>query len=168
MALLPVTLAPFIRDTVSGAARHHCRGWLAVAAAHMGQPPHLQCLDQALGDLTATKNPPRRSPSDDYLARIMAMETLSITEAKNRFTELADRAAAEHDHFTVTRNGHPHVMVVSVAEWDQLQETIAVLSDPEVRADLAESAEAAMRGDFTTEDEMQAILDARLGRKTGR
>ena len=40
-------------------------------------------------------------------------------------------------------------MVVSVAEWDQLQETIAVLSDPEIRADLAESAEAAIRGDFT-------------------
>jgi antitoxin YefM len=71
----------------------------------------------------------------------MAMETLSITEAKNRFTEIADRAAAEHDHFTVTRNGRPHVMVVSVAEWDELQETIAVLTDPEARADLAESAE---------------------------
>lgn len=99
------------------------------------------------------------------IARIMAMETLSITEAKNRFTEIADRAAAEHDHFTVTRNGRPHVMVVSVAEWDELQETIAVLSDPGARADLAESAEAAERGDFTTEEEMRAILEARLGRQ---
>jgi antitoxin YefM len=98
------------------------------------------------------------------LARIMAMDTLSITEAKNRFTEIADRVAAEHDHFTVTRNGRPHVMVVSVAEWDELQETLAVLSDPQTRADLAEAAEAAERGDFTTEDEMQAILNARLRR----
>jgi antitoxin YefM len=98
------------------------------------------------------------------MARIMAMDTLSITEAKNRFTEIADRAAAEHDHFTVTRNGRPHVMVVSVAEWDELQETLAVLSDPQTRADLAEAAEAAERGDFTAEDEMQAILDARLRR----
>ena len=96
------------------------------------------------------------------------METLPITEAKNRFTELADRAAAEHDHFTVTRSGHPHVMVVSVAEWDELHEAIAVLSDPQTRADLAESAEAAQRGDFTTEEEMQAILDARLGRRAER
>jgi antitoxin YefM len=55
-------------------------------------------------------------------------------------------------------------MVVSVAEWDELQETIAVLTDPEARADLAESAEAAQRGDFTAEEEMQAILDVRLGR----
>jgi antitoxin YefM len=45
-------------------------------------------------------------------------------------------------------------MVVSVAEWDELQETIAVLSDPQARADLAESDEAAQRGDFTTEEEM--------------
>jgi antitoxin YefM len=95
------------------------------------------------------------------------METLPITDAKNRFTELADRAAAEHDHFTVTRNGRPHVMVVSVAEWDELQETLAILSDPQTRADLAESAEAAERGDFTTEEDMQAILDARLGRRNG-
>jgi antitoxin YefM len=101
------------------------------------------------------------------MAIIMAMETLSITEAKNRFTELADRAAAEHDHFTVTRNGRPHVLVVSVAEWDALQETIAVLSDAQTRADLAESEEAAQGGDFTTEEEMQAILDGRLGRKDG-
>lgn len=96
------------------------------------------------------------------------METLPITEAKNRFTEIADRAAAEHDHFTVTRNGRPHVIVVSVAEWDELQETIAVLSDPETRADLAESAEAAKRGDVTTEQEMQEILDARIGSRDER
>jgi antitoxin YefM len=115
------------------------------------------------------RGPPRHGATPGpRIARIMAMETLPITEAKNRFTELADRAAAEHDHFTVTRNGHPHVMVVSVAEWDELQETIAVLSDPQARADLAESADAAQRGDFTTEDEMQAILDARLGRRDGR
>lgn len=58
------------------------------------------------------------------LAGIMAMETLSITEAKNRFAEIADRAAAEHDHVTVTRNGHPHVMVVSVEEWDSGPRTL--------------------------------------------
>jgi antitoxin YefM len=55
-------------------------------------------------------------------------------------------------------------MVVSVAEWDELQETLAILSDPQTRADLAEAAEAAERGDFTTEEEMQAILGARLHR----
>jgi antitoxin YefM len=53
-------------------------------------------------------------------------------------------------------------------EWDELQETMAVLSDPQARADLAESAEAAKRGDFTTEGEMRAILAARLGQGDSR
>lgn len=48
-----------------------------------------------------------------------------------------------------------------VTEWDDRQETIAVQSDQQASADLAESAEAARRGDFTTEGEMQALLDAR-------
>jgi PHD/YefM family antitoxin component YafN of YafNO toxin-antitoxin module len=56
-------------------------------------------------------------------------------------------------------------MVVPVAEWDELRETITVLSDPEARADLVESAEAAQRGDFTTEEEMASVLDVRLGRQ---
>jgi hypothetical protein len=43
-----------------------------------------------------------------------------------------------------------------------------VLSDPESRAELVESAEAVRRGDFTTEEEMQTILDARPGRGDGR
>jgi PHD/YefM family antitoxin component YafN of YafNO toxin-antitoxin module len=50
-------------------------------------------------------------------------------------------------------------MLVPVTEWDRLQETMEVLCDPQACADLAESAEAARRGDFTTEEEMQAILD---------
>ncbi len=56
------------------------------------------------------------------------------------------------------------VTITRTAAWDEPQETLAVLSDPQTRADLAEAAEAAERGDFTTEDEMQAILDARLRR----
>jgi antitoxin YefM len=59
--------------------------------------------------------------------------------------------------------GPPHAVIVSVAARDELQETLAVLSDPETRADLAEAAGAAERGDFTGKDEMQAILDERLG-----
>jgi antitoxin YefM len=68
------------------------------------------------------------------------METIPISEAKDRLTELADRAAREHDHFTLTRNGRPHAVILSVAERESLQETLEILADPEMRADLAEAA----------------------------
>lgn len=88
------------------------------------------------------------------------METLPITEAKARIAELADRAEHEHDHFTLTKNGRPTVMLISVAEYESLVETMAVLSDPATRADLAESAAAE---DDTTEEEMAEIMRKRRG-----
>ncbi|MEU8266104.1 type II toxin-antitoxin system Phd/YefM family antitoxin [Sphaerisporangium sp. NPDC049002] len=89
------------------------------------------------------------------------MEPLSITEAKNRFTELAAQASEAQDHFTVTRNGRPYVVVVSIAEWEATQETLSVLSDAAAVADLHESAEAQRRGEGYTLDEARAALAAR-------
>ncbi|MBB4914268.1 type II toxin-antitoxin system Phd/YefM family antitoxin [Streptosporangium saharense] len=86
------------------------------------------------------------------------METIPISEARDRLPELADRAAREHDHFTLTRNGRPHAVIVSVAEWESLQETLELL------ADLVEATSAEARGDVTTEEEMAAIMANRLGR----
>lgn len=90
------------------------------------------------------------------------METIPITEAKARIAELADRAEREHDHFTLTKNGRPTVMLISVAEYESLMETMAVLSDAATRADLAESAETE---DDTTEEEMAEIMRKRLGKQ---
>jgi sugar/nucleoside kinase (ribokinase family) len=56
------------------------------------------------------------------------------------------------------------VTITRTAGWGEPPETLAVQPDPQTRADLAEAAQAAERGDFTTEDKMQAILDARLRR----
>jgi antitoxin YefM len=92
------------------------------------------------------------------------MEIIPISEAKDRLTELADRAAREHDHFTLTRNGRPHAVLLSVAEWESLQETLELLADPEMRADLVEAEAAQQRGDLATEDEVAAVVAARLGR----
>lgn len=86
------------------------------------------------------------------------METLPITEAKARIAELADRAEREHDHFTLTKNGRPSVMLISVAEYESLMETLAVLSDPATRADLAESGATE---DYTSEEEMAEIMRQR-------
>jgi len=79
------------------------------------------------------------------------MEIIPITEAKSRIAELADRVAREHDHFTITRNGRADVMLISVAEYESMQETLDVLSDDETLADLRRSRE-----DFEAEDTFSA------------
>jgi antitoxin YefM len=93
---------------------------------------------------------------------IMAsMETIPITEAKARIAELADRVAREHDHFTITRNGRADVMLISVAEYESMQETLDLLSDNEALADLRQSREDFATGDTFSVDEVRAELERR-------
>jgi len=47
----------------------------------------------------------------------------------------------------VTRNGHVAAVVISPEDLAQLEETIAVLSDPEALADIREADAAYARGD---------------------
>lgn len=96
---------------------------------------------------------------------IMAfMETIPITEAKARIAELADRVAREHDHFTITRNGRADVMLISVAEYESMRETLDILSDDETIADLRQSREDFAGSDTFTLDEVRAELDRRRSR----
>lgn len=84
------------------------------------------------------------------------METIPITEAKARIAELADRVAREHDHFTITRNGRSDVMLISMAEYESMQETLDLLSDGDALADLRQSREDFAAGDTFTLDEVRA------------
>jgi len=91
------------------------------------------------------------------------METIPITEAKARIAELADRVARQHDHFTITRNGRADVMLISVAEYESLQETLDLLSDDDALADLRQSREDFAAGDTFAVDEVRAELERRHG-----
>jgi mRNA interferase RelE/StbE len=42
------------------------------------------------------------------------MTILPLNDVKTRFSAIADEVAATHDRVIVTRNGKPHVMVISV------------------------------------------------------
>src|SRR5436190_22024065 len=94
---------------------------------------------------------------------MVAMETIPITEAKARIAELADRVAREHDHFTITRNGRADVMLISVAEYASMEETLDLLSDDEALADLRQSREDFSDGDTVTVEEVRAELERRRG-----
>lgn len=89
------------------------------------------------------------------------MEIIPITEAKARIAELADRVAREHDHFTITRNGRADVMLISVAEYESMQETLEILSDSDTLADLRQSRQDFDSGDTFDLDQVKAELEER-------
>jgi PHD/YefM family antitoxin component YafN of YafNO toxin-antitoxin module len=58
----------------------------------------------------------------------------------------------------VTKNGKPVAVVLSIEHFEGMQETLEILSDPEVRAELEEGLAAADRGEFVSDDEMRELM----------
>ena len=96
------------------------------------------------------------------LARIVAMETTSLADAKNRLSELVSAVQGTWERVTITKNGRPAAVLVAVEDLESLIETVEILSDPDAMAALAEDRSGA--GQLTTGQEMAAIMARRLGR----
>ena len=64
---------------------------------------------------------------------------LPISEVKARLPELVTGVAEREEEIIVTRNGRPAAMLVSYAEYERLKETLDVLSDPDLMAQIRES-----------------------------
>ena len=71
------------------------------------------------------------------------MKTISVTEAKARLNEII-KEIEEHETYYLTKNGRLAGILVNVDEWESIQETLAVLSDPDLMRQLAESEKTKM------------------------
>ncbi|MGH3924521.1 MAG: type II toxin-antitoxin system Phd/YefM family antitoxin [Pseudonocardiaceae bacterium] len=89
------------------------------------------------------------------------MKILPLAEVKAHLSALVSEVELQHDQITITRNGAPAAMVVSVAEWESLQETLAVLSDPQAVSDLREAELSRATGEVYSTDEVLADFEAR-------
>jgi prevent-host-death family protein len=90
------------------------------------------------------------------------MKTLPLADVKAHLSALMTEIESEHGQITVTRNGTPAAVVISVDEWESLQETIAVLSDQQAIADLREAAESET---YDTEDVLAAFTARTRGHR---
>ena len=93
---------------------------------------------------------------------ILVMETLPLSHVKAHLSEIADRVEGQHDRVVVTRKGRPAAVLVSPEDLESLEETLAVLSDPELMRQIRDSEEELERGEEgITLEELKADLDAR-------
>jgi len=67
------------------------------------------------------------------------MKTLSLAEVRQRLSEVVNDVGAHHDHVMITKNGKPAAMIVSIYEWEQMEDTIFWLSQPGIHEDLAQA-----------------------------
>ncbi len=82
-------------------------------------------------------------------------KTVPFTEARAQLSALVDEVAAKQEQVVITRNGQPAVVLLSVAEYESMVETIEILSDEELMESLKRSDEDVKAGRVYTLDEVK-------------
>jgi antitoxin YefM len=70
------------------------------------------------------------------------MTTTSLADAKSRLSELIQSAVTTHERTVITRNGKPAALLLSIEDWESIEETMFWLPYlDEIRAAEADSSE---------------------------
>jgi prevent-host-death family protein len=74
-------------------------------------------------------------------------ETLPLSSVKAHLSELVDRVEDQHDRVVLTRNGKPAAVLISHDDLESLEETLSILSDPALMAQIRGSEQALADGE---------------------
>jgi prevent-host-death family protein len=89
------------------------------------------------------------------------METIPLASAKAKLSEVVDRVEREQDRVTITRNGRPVAMIVSLDDIESLEETLEILSDKRLMRQIRAGIAAAEKGDTIPLQDVKARLKGR-------
>ncbi|MDP4013546.1 MAG: type II toxin-antitoxin system Phd/YefM family antitoxin [Candidatus Nanopelagicales bacterium] len=91
-------------------------------------------------------------------------EQLPLADVKNRLSEVVEQVESQHARVTITKHGRPAAVVMSADDLASLEETLAVLSDPDTMAQVRRSRAEIDAGETVamTREEWLARIRARL------
>ncbi len=90
------------------------------------------------------------------------METLPLSEVRSTLSSVVERVEATHERVTITRNGRPAAVLISLGDLEALEETLDVLSDPVTMHRLREGEAAVAAGEVVDEAGLRSLLRERL------
>lgn len=73
-------------------------------------------------------------------------KTMSLKQARSRFSSLIDKADRLSERFIVTKNGTPKAVVMGADEYESLMETLELLSNPKAVKALEQGLQEAKSG----------------------
>jgi antitoxin YefM len=93
----------------------------------------------------------------------MLSEQIPLGEVKNRLSEVVERIRREHGRVVVTKHGQPAAVILSVEDLESLEETLEILSDPELLQAIKDSEEDVRKGRVRplTKQEALALIKKR-------
>lgn len=93
-------------------------------------------------------------------ASLMA-KTVPVRELRSNLSSLLDDVSDRRDHVLVTRNGTPAAALVPIDEYEALEETAEVLSDPDALSALEAGLAELERGETVTLADLRGELAER-------
>ena len=85
-------------------------------------------------------------------------KTVPVRELRSNLSSLLDDVSNRRDHVLVTRNGAPAAALVPVDEYEALEETAEILSDPDALAALEAGLGEIERGETVTLADLRSEL----------
>jgi prevent-host-death family protein len=86
------------------------------------------------------------------------MTTMPLADARAQLSKLVEEASSTHERIEITKNGHRAAVLLGVADYDALLETIAVLSDTALLSDHHEGLRALEDGDMLNLEELSSSM----------
>jgi antitoxin YefM len=86
------------------------------------------------------------------------MTTVPLAEARARLSMLVEEAITTHQRVEVTKNGRRAVVILSADDYDSMVETLDILSDRDLIADIRQAQHEAERGEVFTADEITKAM----------
>lgn len=93
------------------------------------------------------------------MTRILVMsETYPLSHVKAHLSEIVDLVESDQERVTITRNGKASAIILHPDDLESLEETLAIMSDPELVAGIREGEAAHAAGDYVTLEELKKEL----------
>jgi len=86
-------------------------------------------------------------------------QTVPVGEFRRNLSRLLSDVADRRDHVLVTRNGRPAAVLVPIDEYEVLEETAEILSDPETVAAIEVGLAELAREETVTLEDLRSELD---------
>ena len=78
------------------------------------------------------------------------MDTLPLSAAKARLSEIADEVDRTHQRVQITKNGRSYVVLISAEDLASLEATLELLSDPDAMGRVRQAQSDIAKGNLTT------------------
>lgn len=89
------------------------------------------------------------------------METIPLSDAKTRLSQIADEVDRTHQRVQITKNGRSYVVLISAEDLASLEATLELMSEPAAVERVRQAQTDLSRGEGISGGQMTVLMERR-------